>query len=77
MGQGDVDPPLVTGELVEQLLLRFDRGDRGLRQQGGGDALDSLAQPFEADRVALESGELEAQQEQVEPLGVLVLVALR
>ena len=74
--QGDVDPPLVAGELVEQQLLGRDRGDRGLAEQGGGDVLDLLAEPLDEDGVALEVGELEAQQEQVEPLGVLVVVAL-
>ena len=34
--QGDVDPPLVPGELVEQLLLGLDRRDGGLAEQGGG-----------------------------------------
>ena len=45
--QGDVDPPLVTGQLVEQLLLGLDRRDRGLAEQGARDVLDLLAQPLE------------------------------
>ena len=54
--QGDVDPPLVAGQLVEQLLLRLDRGDRGLAEQGGGDVLDLLAEPLEGHGVAVEAG---------------------
>ena len=37
--------------------------------------LDERVQPFEGEGVAVEAGELQAQQDQVEPLGVLVVIA--
>ena len=46
-----------------------------MRQQGGGDGLDRLADALGGHGVAVELGELAAQDEQVEALGVLVVVA--
>ena len=73
--QGDVDPPLVAAELVEELLLGLHRGDGGLAEQGGGDVLDLATQPLEQHRVALKAGQLQPQQDQVEAFGVLVVIS--
>ena len=45
-----------------------------LTEQTGGDVLDLLAKSFGGNGVALELGELAAQDQQVEPFGVLVVV---
>jgi hypothetical protein len=75
--QGHVDPPLVTSDVVEQRQLLRDRGDRLLAEQRGRDGLDLLAQPFGGDRIAVQLGELAAQHEHVEALGLLVVVLHR
>jgi hypothetical protein len=74
--QGDVNPPPVAGQLVEQLLLRLDRRDRRLAEERASDVLDLLAEPLEQPGVAVQPCELETRQDEVEPLGVLVVVAL-
>ena len=76
--QGDVDPPLVAGDVVEQhAACAATDGMAVWPSSAAAMAWTCLADPLGSDGVALELGELAAQHEQVEPLGVLVVVALR
>ncbi len=42
--QGDIDPPVIAGNLVQQVLLDCNRRDRGLAEQRGCDRLNLLPQ---------------------------------
>ncbi len=58
---GDVHPPVVVSNLVQESSLLGDRRDRGLGEEGDGDALHGLPAAFGQCDVAVELGELAAR----------------
>ena len=70
----DVDPPLVGLHLAEQGQLGCHRRDAGLAQQVGGDRLHLRPPPLERRLITFQHRQLEGEDHEVEPLGVLVVV---
>lgn len=72
--KSDVDPPFVARDGFQQHCLPRHRRDGRLAQQCGRDLLHCFPDSLSGQRVTVELRELAAEDQQVEPLRVFIVV---